>query len=141
VPEGTRVARIAIQSADHLAGSDLDLWVLDKNGDNLVNLVTGNDEHVDLTEPGTYVVYLNQYALPAGATSQPYTLRTWLIGKDTKPDHPATVTPAQQPATLGTPAHVTVSWQSLPPGRTYLGLVDYGNATAPVGRTLLTVTS
>jgi len=141
VPAGTQVARVAIQSADHLAGSDLDLWVLDKNGDNLVNLVTGNDEHVDLTEPGTYVVYLNQYALPQGATSQPYTLRTWLIGKDTKPDHPATVTPATQPVTLGTPAGVTVSWKDLPPARTYLALVDYGNGTASVGRTLLTVTS
>ncbi|GAQ56042.1 minor extracellular protease vpr precursor [Streptomyces acidiscabies] len=141
VPEGTELARIAIQSADHLDGSDLDLWVLDKNGNNLVNLVTGNDEHVDLTTPGTYVVYLNQYALPAGATGQPYTLRTWLIGKDTKPDHLATTAPAEQRAALGTPAEVAVSWQDLPPGRTYLGLVGYGNGTAPVGRTLLTVTS
>ncbi|QNP68574.1 S8 family serine peptidase [Streptomyces roseirectus] len=140
VPEGTELARVAIRSADHLPGSDLDLWVLDKNGDNLVNLVTGNDEHVDLTEPGTYDVYLNQYALPQGATGQTYTLRTWLIGKGTRPDHTATATPAEQPVTRGTPTGVTVSWQDLPAGRPYLGLIGYGDGTGAVGRTLLSVT-
>ncbi|MDG5801413.1 S8 family peptidase [Streptomyces ossamyceticus] len=141
VPEGTDFARVAIRSADHLAGSDVDLWVLDKDGRNLAAITPGNDEHVDLTEPGTYEVYVNQYALPQGATSQPYTLHTWLIGKDTAPEHTATVTPAEQRVPQGTTAEVTVSWRDLPAGRTYLGLVRYGDGTDTVGGTVLTVTS
>jgi hypothetical protein len=139
VPEGTDFARIAIRSADHLAGSDVDLWVLDKDGKNLAAITPGNDEHVDLTEPGTYEVYVNQYALPQGATSQQYTLRTWLIGEDTAPERTATVTPAEQRVLQGATAEVTVSWRDLPAGRAYLGLVRYGDGTDTVGGTVLTV--
>lgn len=140
VPEGAELVRVAIRSADHLDGSDLDLWVLDKNGNMLVDLINGNDEHADLTKPGTYQVYLNQYSMPKGATSQTYTLRTWLIDKDATPVHPVTVTPAEQRATPGTNAEVTVSWKDLPAGRIYLGRVGYGNGTDTVGNTVLTVT-
>ncbi|WP_067018612.1 S8 family serine peptidase [Streptomyces dysideae] len=140
VPEGTTFARVGIRSADHLAGSDLDLWVLDKDGNQVSELPgDGSDEHVDL-EPGTYEVYVNQFALPSGATSQPYTLHTWLIGPGSKPDHAATATPAEQRATLGGTPKVTVSWQNLPTGHTYLGLVGYGNGTDTFGSTALTVT-
>ncbi|EMF57394.1 hypothetical protein [Streptomyces bottropensis] len=44
----------------------------------------GNDEHLGLSEPGAYELYVVQYALPNGVTSQPYTLHTWLTGKDTR---------------------------------------------------------
>ncbi|WP_225859621.1 hypothetical protein [Streptomyces albicerus] len=40
-------------------------------------------------------MYVVQYALPNGVTSQTYTLHTWLIGKDTKSDRPATITPGR----------------------------------------------
>ncbi|MFD9111530.1 hypothetical protein [Streptomyces bottropensis] len=42
------------------------------------------DEHLGLSEPGAYELYVVQYALPNGVTSQPYTLHTWLTGKDTR---------------------------------------------------------
>ncbi|WKX10932.1 S8 family peptidase [Streptomyces sp. NL15-2K] len=140
VPEGTKLARVAIQSADHLAGSDLDLFVLDKDG-NLVNDLPGggSDEHADL-EPGKYTVYVVQFALPEGKTSQPYTLHTWLIGPDSKPDHQATAAPAEQPASMGGTAQVTVSWKDLPTGHSYLGLVGYGDGTGSIGNTVVTVT-
>ncbi|MFF1678185.1 S8 family serine peptidase [Streptomyces sp. NPDC058256] len=141
VPEGTSWARVAILSADHLAGSDVDLWVYDKDGNLLSNPADGNDEHADLTGPGTYEVYVNQYALPQDTTSQTYTLRTWLIGPDTKPDHPATATPAKQKASAGDTSEATVSWKDLPAGRTYLGIIDYGDGTGTVGSTEVTVTS
>jgi subtilisin family serine protease len=141
VPEGTSWARVAILSADHLAGSDVDLWVYDKDGNLLSNPADGNDEHADLTGPGTYEVYVNQYALPQDTTSQTYTLRTWLISPDTKPDHPATAAPTKQKASAGDTAEVTVSWKDLPAGRTYLGIIDYGDGTGTVGSTEVTVTS
>ncbi|WNM35761.1 S8 family peptidase [Streptomyces sp. Li-HN-5-11] len=140
VPEGTTLARLAIQSRDFLPGSDIDLVVFDADGNLLSTPGEGSDEHVDLPGPGTYDVYLSQYALPPGATSQKYTLHTWLIGADTKPDHPATATPAEQQAEPGAAAKVTVSWRNLPAGRTYLGLVDYGDGKDTFASTVLTVT-
>ncbi|WP_180687401.1 S8 family serine peptidase [Streptomyces gossypiisoli] len=140
VPEGTALARVAIRSSDFLAGSDIDLWVYDKDGNRISSPTGSSDEYLDLTEPGTYEVYVNQFALPEGATSQTYTLHTWLIGPDSRPDRPATVTPAEQRVALGGTADVTVSWRDLPTGRTYLGLVGYDDGTGTVGTTLLTVT-
>jgi hypothetical protein len=140
VPDGTDLARIAILSSDFRADSDVDLWVMDKDGNLLSNPTGGNDEHLDLTEPGTYEVYVVQYALPKGVTSQTYTLHTWLIGKDTKPDRPATVTPAEQRVSMGDPVEATVSWRNLEAGQAYLGLVEYGDGTRTEGATPLTVT-
>ncbi|MEV6001465.1 S8 family serine peptidase [Streptomyces griseomycini] len=137
----TDLARVAILSSDFRTDSDVDLWVLDKDGDLLSNPTGGNDEHVDLTEPGTYEVYVVQYALPKDVTSQPYTLHTWLIGKDTKPDLPVAVTPAEQRVSAGAPVKATVTWHDLTAGRTYLGLVEYGDRTRTAGGTVLTVTS
>ncbi|MEU9267137.1 hypothetical protein AB0E04_17025 [Streptomyces sp. NPDC048251] len=139
VPEGTTLARVALLSSDHLAGSDVDLFVYDKDGNLLTAPDESNDEQADLT-PGTYEVYVNQYALPEGATGQTYTLHTWLIGPDTKPDNPATVTPAERHVVQGDTVETTVAWRDLPAGRTYLGLVDYGDGTDTVGTTVLTVT-
>ncbi|MDO0916740.1 hypothetical protein QQM39_39785 [Streptomyces sp. DT2A-34] len=90
-------------------------------------------------EPGNYTVYVNQFALPAAATSQKYTLHTWLICPDSKPDHAATAAPAEQPASMGGKAEVTVSWKGLPTGHFYVGLVQYGDGTDTVGNTFMTV--
>ncbi|MFF6785723.1 S8 family serine peptidase [Streptomyces sp. NPDC012510] len=140
VTEGTALARVGILSSDFLGGSDMDLWVYDEDGNLLSDPTGGSDEYVDLIEPGRYEVYVNQFALPEGATSQTYTLHTWLVGQDSHPDRPATVTPAEQRVSLGGTADVTVSWRDLPTGHTYLGLVGYGDGTDTVGSTLLTVT-
>lgn len=67
-------------------------------------------------------------------------LDTWLIGKDTQPDRPATITPAEQRVSAGDHVEATVSWRDLPTGQTYLGLVEYGDHTATVGTTPLVVT-
>ncbi|WP_371661092.1 S8 family peptidase [Streptomyces sp. NBC_00280] len=138
VPEGSTLARVALRSADHVAGSDVDLWVYDKDRNLLSNPDDGNDEQVDLT-PGTYEVYVNQYALPEGVTSQTYTLHTWLIGPGTRPDHPATATPAERKVAAGDTVETTVSWRDLTPGGEYLGVVEYGDGTDTVGSTVLTV--
>ncbi|MGW2386760.1 S8 family serine peptidase [Streptomyces sp. NPDC001658] len=140
IPENTSLARVGILPSDHLKGSDLDLWVLDKDGRLVSALpVRGSDEHVDL-RPGTYQVYVNQYGLPEGATSQKYTLHTWLVGPGTKADKQATVTPAKQSVTSGAAPKVTVSWRDLKAGSAYVGVVHYGRGTETVGATALTVT-
>jgi hypothetical protein len=142
VPEGTTLARLAVLSGDHQAGSDIDLWVFDKNGNPLTAPLNTSDEHIDLKKPGTYDVYINQFTLPQGVTSQPYTLHTWLVGGTAKPDHPATVTPAEQEVTPGDTPDVTVSWRNLPTGagKAYFGVVGYGNRTDTIEQTALMVT-
>ncbi|MDW4907287.1 S8 family serine peptidase [Streptomyces sp. ADMS] len=139
VPEGTTLARVALRSADHLTGSDVDLFVFDRNGTLLTSPGPSSDEQIDLA-PGTYEVYVNQYALPEGVTSQTYTLHTWLIGAGTQPDNAATVTPAERQVAAGDTVETTVSWRDLTPGSAYLGLVEYGDGTDTVGSTVLTVT-
>ncbi|MDX3453920.1 S8 family peptidase [Streptomyces sp. ME02-8801-2C] len=138
VPEGTALARVALRSADLLPGSDVDLWVFDKDRNLLSHPDEGNDEQVDLG-PGTYTVYVNQFALPEGVTGQPYTLHTWLIGPTTKPDRQATATPAKRKVTQGDIVRATVSWHGLTPGSAYVGLVEYGDGTDTAGSTILTV--
>lgn len=139
VPEGTTLARVAIRADEHLAGSDLDLYVYDKDRNLLSSPNSGNDEHADLA-PGTYEVYVVQFSLPEGVTSQPYTLHTWLLGPDIQPDGPATVTPAERQVNQGDTVETTVSWRDLTPGGVYLGLVEYGDGSDKVGTTVLTVT-
>ncbi|KPI09466.1 Cucumisin [Actinobacteria bacterium OK074] len=141
VPADAQFARVGISSADFVAGSDVDLYAFDENG-TLVSPWpgTGSDEHADLP-PGDYDVYLVQYALPDGTTSQPYTLRTWTVGHGT-PAAGATVTPATQDIPADGRPTVTVAWPDATPGETYLGVVTYSDGTGsePVGSTVLTVT-
>jgi hypothetical protein len=141
VPEGTTLARLATLSDEYKTGSDIDLWVFDKSGTPIGNPDMGADEHVNITKPGTYDVYISQYAAPHGTTSQKFTLHTWLIGDGAKPEHPATVAPASQAVRPGDTPDVTVSWHGLPTGagKTYLGLVDYSDGTDIIGRTMVTV--
>ncbi|MEV7731774.1 S8 family serine peptidase [Streptomyces sp. NPDC088921] len=138
VPEGTAFARVAILSSDYLKGSDMDMYVYDKKGNLVFYPLTGNEEHVDL-KPGTYEVYLSQFVLPQGVSSQEYTLRTWLIGKDGKPDQPVTADPAKQQVSQGDIAASTISWRDLAADHAYLGLVDYGDGTDTVGSSVLTI--
>ncbi len=138
VPRDTRLARVAVFSSDHLRGSDLDLFVYDKDGKQVSpSPVEGSDEHADLP-PGDYDAYVVQYALPDGTRSQQFTLWTWQLGKSA-PDVPATVTPASQQVGTDNRARVTVTWQGTEAGRRYLGLVEYGDGSTGVGRTALTV--
>ncbi|WP_232030155.1 alpha/beta fold hydrolase [Streptomyces lincolnensis] len=140
VPEGAAFTRVAITSADHLPGSDIDLYAFDTAG-NHVGRWPGirSDEHVDLP-PGDYDVYVVQYQLPTGATSQQYTLWSWEVGPGTPAVTP-TVAPATQKVTAGDRTEVTVTWGSAATrGERYVGVVEFGDGSTVVGRTALAVT-
>ncbi|WP_416972611.1 S8 family serine peptidase [Streptomyces sp. 4F14] len=137
VPAGTALARVAIVPSD-FKGGDVDLWVVDKDGNVVSSPGAGNDEHADLA-PGTYDVYVNQAVAPAGSGSQSYTLHTWLIGKNGKPAPKVTATPASQKVKQGAVAKSTVSWKGLKRGSVYLALVSYGDGKKAVGTATLTV--
>ncbi|MFK0156663.1 hypothetical protein ACIQVK_31900 [Streptomyces sp. NPDC090493] len=74
VSEGIEFARVAILHGERVDGGDVDLFVVDKDTGKVVfRSLAGNNERADL-QPGTYAVYVNQYAAPEGAASQPYNL-------------------------------------------------------------------
>ncbi|WP_149823549.1 S8 family serine peptidase [Streptomyces tailanensis] len=140
VPEGAAFTRLAITTADHLPGSDLDLYVFDTAGNHIGRWPdVGSDEHTDLP-PGDYDVYVLQYELPAGATSQQYTLWSWKVGQG-EPALPPTVSPSSQRVTAGDRPEVTVTWGSgATRGERYVGVVEFGDGETVVGRTPLMVT-
>ncbi|MDX3716579.1 S8 family serine peptidase [Streptomyces caniscabiei] len=139
VPKGAAFTRVAVTSANHLPGSDLDMYVFDADGEPFGRFPgTGSDEQNDLPS-GTYDVYIVQYALPPGATRQSYTLWTWRVGQGA-PDARAQVTPATRPVSPGKGAEFTVAWRGTVPGKRYMGAVEYGDGSTTAGRTILTLT-
>ncbi|WEH16670.1 S8 family serine peptidase [Streptomyces sp. VNUA24] len=139
VPEGAAFTRFALTSADHVPGSDLDLYAFDTKGNHVGAWAdAGSDEHVDLP-PGDYDVYVVQYDLPAGTTSQRYTLWSWKVGQGAPAVTPA-VTPAGQTVSAGDHPKVTVAWPDAVRGERYVGVVEFGDGSATVGRTPLTIT-
>ncbi|MEV0223107.1 S8 family serine peptidase [Streptomyces sp. NPDC050704] len=139
VPKDAPFTRVAVTSADHLPGSDLDMYVFDADGKPFGSLPgNGSDEQNDLP-PGDYDVYIVQYALPPGASAQSYTLWTWRVGQGT-PDAPAEVTPATRPVSPGKGAEFTVTWRGTVPGKRYTGVVAYSDGSTTAGRTILTLT-
>ncbi|BBC34810.1 hypothetical protein SGFS_061040 [Streptomyces graminofaciens] len=139
VPKGSGFTRLAVREADHLPGSDIDLYVFDTAGNHIGAWPgVGSDEHVDLP-PGDYDVYVLQYELPAGTAGQQYTLWTWKVGQG-DPTVTATVTPATQKVTAGDRPKVTVSWPTATKGERYVGFTEFGDGSRTLGRTTLTVT-
>ncbi|MDX2932399.1 S8 family serine peptidase [Streptomyces ipomoeae] len=139
VPEGAAFTRVAITSADHVPGSDIDLYAFDTAGNHVGRWAdVGSDEYADLP-PGDYDVYVLQYELPAGTTSQQYTLWTYEVGQGTPAVTP-TVTPSTQQVTAGTRPEVTVTWPDAKKGERYVGVVEFGDGETVTGRTPLTVT-
>lgn len=142
VPAGTRLARVATFAADYPAGTDIDVYVFSKAADGALTLAAQSaggtaEESVTLTEPGDYVVFVDLFASPvAGPVAT--RLHTWQVGAANAGN--LTVTPASQAATTGVPASVTVGWSGLTAGRSYLGLVEYGDGGQPVGETVVSVT-
>ncbi|MDX2548631.1 S8 family serine peptidase [Streptomyces sp. WI04-05B] len=139
VPAGTPFTRFAITSADHVPGSNLDLYAFDTNGNHIGDWAgPGSDEHVDLP-PVDYDVYVRQSELPTGTTSQQYTVRSWKVGQGTPAVTP-TVTPSEQNASAGDRPDVTVSWPDAKRGQQYVGAVEYGDGSTTLGHTALTAT-
>ncbi|MGJ5797940.1 hypothetical protein ACSCB1_01945 [Streptomyces europaeiscabiei] len=138
VPEGAAFTRVAITAADHLPGSDIDLYAFDTAGNQIGRPDAGSDEHTDLP-PGDYDVYVLQYKLPAGTTSQQYTLWSSEVGQGAPAVRPS-VTPSSQQVTAGDRPELTVTWPDAVRGERYVGVVEFGDGSTTVGRTPLTVT-
>ena len=72
-----------------------------------------------------------------GVTEQDVKLNAFAVGPTAAGNF--TASPASQAVTLGGSATVTVAWNGLTAGTHYLGVVEYGNGTGTVGRTIVSV--
>lgn len=135
VPEGG-LARFATRSADHPAGTDIDLYVYRTSGAPVLagsSNAVGSDEEVTVQEPGTYTVYRHLYAAPA-----PVAVRGvhWAVHQ-TSPSLVAS--PATAAVTPGTAAPVTVTWQGLAGGQEHLAVIELSDGQRVVARSTLTI--
>ncbi len=141
VPAGTTLARFATFDSDVPAGTDLDVFVYRAGTATLVGQSAGAtaQEQVDLANPaaGSYDVYVDLFATASGVTSQAVSEFSWVLGST--PAGNLTASPASQSVTIGTPATVTATWSGLTAGVRYLGSIEFGNGSAPVGRTIVRV--
>nr|WP_308129484.1 S8 family peptidase [Actinoplanes polyasparticus] len=140
VPAGTRLARAATFDADHPAGTDLDLFAYRTGTNTLVASSGGGtaEEEINLP-PGSYDIYIVQFALPAGLGELDVVHHSWVVG-DTAAGN-LTASPATQSVTRGQATTVTAAWTGLTAGARYLGLIAYGDGTARIGQTVLQVTA
>jgi hypothetical protein len=138
VPAGTTLARFATFAGDYAPGTDVDIYAYSEDTGQLVGVSAGGTatETITLTDPGTYAIFVDLFANPAG-TSIDVKLDTWALGSSTAGNF--AVSPATQSVTLGGSATVTASWQNLTAGGHYLGLVQYTEGTSPVGATIVSV--
>jgi hypothetical protein len=136
-PAGTSLVRFSTFNSDYPMGTDIDLFVY--SGATLVGASAGgtSDESVTLSAAGTYDVYVVAFALAPGETGANIQLNHWVIGSGSAGNF--SVSPASQPVTVGGAATVTASWSGLSAGVRYLGFVGFGNGTAAVGRTIVSV--
>ncbi|GIH09987.1 hypothetical protein Rhe02_80540 [Rhizocola hellebori] len=136
-PAGSALVRFSTFSGDYPMGTDIDLFVY--SGSTLVGVSAGGtaDETVTLTAAGTYDVYVVAFALAPGETGADIQLNHWAVGSGSAGNF--SVSPASQPATVGGAGTVTASWSGLSAGVRYLGFVGFGDGTASVGRTIVSV--
>jgi hypothetical protein len=144
VPDTALVGRLATFDSDYAAGTDIDLFVYPKlaNGSpdtaNVLVSAGGSAEESVTVGAGTYLVYVNLYNNPAGATA-PLTVTGYDFVVPATAAGNLTATPASQSVTQATTATVTATWSGLTAGKHYLGAVVLGNGTSSIGATLVSV--
>ena len=139
VPAGTRLARFATFDADYPAGTDLDVFVYRAGTNTLLGQSAGGtaEEIVTFNNPtGGYDIYVVQFALAGGATSQTVHEHAFVVANSASS---LTASPPGQAVTTSVPATVTAGWSGLTAGTRYLGVVDFSDGTNAIGSTIVAV--
>jgi hypothetical protein len=140
VPANTRLARFATFDADYPAGTDLDVFVYRSGTNQLLGQSAGGtaEEIVTFNNPtGAYDIYVVQFALAGGATSQTVKEHAFVVPNGTT-GTALTTSPATQSVTTSVSATVNAGWAGLAAGL-YLGVVDFNDGTNAIGSTIVTV--
>lgn len=130
--------RIAIPPEATEPEADLDVYVVDPNGDLVASSTSGaTDELVDIPQPadGTWTVYVHGWQT-VGPDSD-YTMYSWIV--PATPGGNLTIDSAPTSATLGETATIQASWTGATAGEWHLGAVSHSNADGLIGLTLVDV--
>jgi hypothetical protein len=130
--------RIAIPPEATEPEADLDVYVVDPNGDLVASSTSGaTDELVDIPQPadGTWTVYVHGWQT-VGPDSD-YTMYSWIV--PATPGGNLTIDSAPTSATLGETATIQASWTGATAGEWHLGAVSHNNADGLIGLTLIDV--
>jgi subtilisin family serine protease len=133
VPAGQLATRIDLDSADD--GADLDLSVFRLEGGKPVeqfdSATESADESVTIATPkaGDYVVVVSVFSIPAGQTTQDFTVTQFDLSESTD-EGAFTVSPDPLDAVQSRPITYTASWSGLAPETAYLGRVAYSGTDA-----------
>src|SRR6185295_8762723 len=96
------------------------------------------EESVTLTAAGSYDIYVVLFAQPGGATGAFDVFHHAFVVPTAATS--LTATPPSQSVTTAVPASVTLGWSGLTAGTRYLGVVDFGDGTNVIGKTIVGIT-
>jgi hypothetical protein len=136
-PAGSKAMQFATLKSEYPVDTDLDLYVF--QGGELVGSSAGAtaDETVSVAGSGPFDVYVVQYALAGGRSEQDVHVHTSAAGPTNAGNF--TVSPASQPVSMGQSATVNVGWTGLTAGTRYVGVIEYSDASAVRGTTVVEV--
>jgi subtilisin family serine protease len=130
--------RIALPPEATEAEADLDIFVMDPDG-NLVAASTngGTDEVVDIATPadGTWTVFVHGWATPGGDSD--YDLYAWVLSAP--PGGNLNIDRAPGVATMGQVGTVSASWEGAAVGSWHLGAISHSGEDGLMGLTLVDV--
>ncbi|WP_412541288.1 S8 family peptidase [Longispora sp. K20-0274] len=140
VPAGSTLARFATFNADYAMGTDIDLYAYKKVGTTLTAAGSSgggsSDESITLTGPGTYVVFVDLFGGPAGATSVDVKHNSWVVGGSAGN---LTVDAPTMAVVAGNAYSLTATWAGLEAGKRYLGALFYSDGTSTLSATVVSV--
>lgn len=130
VPEGQLATRIDLDSVDDAADLDLTVTrVADGKTTTYTSATASADESVTIETPapGEYVVKVDVFSIPTGATAASYTVTQFDLST-TSDEGAFTVSPNPIDAVQSRPVTYTASWSDLEPETAYLGRVAYSGS-------------
>jgi subtilisin family serine protease len=135
---GAAFLRVALPPEATEADADLDIFVMDPEG-NIVAASTngGTDEVVDIANPadGVWTVYVHGWAAPGGDSD--YDLYSWVLSAT--PGGNLTIPSAPGSAVMGASGTVTAGWENAALGEWHLGAISHTGASGVMGLTLVEV--
>jgi hypothetical protein len=149
VPPGTTYLRVVLAPANPDSVDNLDLYVLcpesqcPDGNEGLGSMGGSSDEVIGILNPdaGEYILDVHGFETSGGlgGPEAEFVLRAWTLS-DAPADH-ALVLDAPANASVGGSATVNASWQDLPAGEIYVGLISHRDGEAERALSLIEVIS
>jgi subtilisin family serine protease len=138
VPAGTRHLRLRTIDGETDGADDLDLYLLDADGNEVAFSAGGTaEETIDVPFPAAGDYTLVVHGWQTDGPDSNYTLFKWVLGDAAAGNMTVTGPTA---AVVGETATLTLAWSGLTAGVRYFGTVSYSNGVEEVGTTRVAIT-